>query len=466
MKILFGYINSSRSFDLPMGIAYLSAMLKTHGHQTSLLDMTWPEDLKTPSFWKDYDLLAMSATTLDYADATAIARLWKGTPNNTDRPVILGGCKAITEPEKSIRDPSVDAICIGEGEHALLEFIDKYENTKQLPITVENFWVKREDKIYRNPLRPLIEDLDTLPFPDRSIFDKRHIELYHPGTAFLTSRGCPYHCSECINHYLQKLYAGLGSYTRFRTPDNILAEISQVREQYKIKRIFFIDDTFTLNGKGLKVFLHRYGKEVGLPFLIMGRCNTVTREMIQDLKDAGCIYVGYGIESGNLRVRNEILKRDMTDEQIINAFRWTHEAGIETASYNMIGIPTETRKEMFETIRLNKKVHPSIVQTALLYPFPKTEIYDLADRKGLLEDPDPEQTDYFRRSIIKTEMSEKDLYGLSALVPLYVHLPTFLWPLVRPLEWLVARSKKLDSAIRLFYLLVLERRFYKRVMKP
>lgn len=459
MKVLFGYINTTGSLDMPVGIAYLSAMLKKHGHQRGLIDLTWTHTPNIPD--TDYDLLAISSTTLEYRDALQLASLWKA---KTGKPVLFGGCKPTVEPLETLSNPLVDAICIGEGEYAMLEFVDQYEATGDIPKDVQNIWVQTEREIIRNPLRPLVEDLGELPFPDRSIFDVRHIELKYPGTTVLTSRGCPFSCSMCINHYLQKLYAGLGTYTRFRSIDNIFQEITEFRERYHVQRIFFIDDTFTINRKRLKEFCQRYPEEIGIPFLIMGRCNTVTKELIQQLSEAGCVYIGYGIESGNSYLRNNVLNRNMTDEQIIQAFNWTRSHGIKTASYNMIGIPHENRNKIFETIELNRKVRPDIVQTTLLYPFPKTAIYELAKREGLLNESN-DLRDYYTKTIIRVDGLEGNkLFALEVTVPLYVRFPKYLWPFIRILEWLISKHPAFRIVVKVLRKYVLNRSFRRDMM--
>jgi len=460
MKVLFLYVNSTKSWDMPMGIGYLSAALKTSGYETGLLDMTWPMTPKQIlKEMKGYDVLAVSSTTLEYQLSLNIAMLWK---DHFGLPVIFGGYKATLEPEELYTNPFVDAVCMGEGEDALVEWIQEYEARRSVKDGTNAHWGIAN--FYPNPLRALRQDLDNLAFPDRSIFDKRHIEMAYPGTAILTSRGCPFNCSMCVNQYLKKLYGGLGPYTRFRSVQNILEEIEEVMSRYEVQRFFFIDDTFTINHSRLEEFCERYGREIGIPFLIMGRCNTVTKNLIQKLRDAGCVYIGFGVESGNTKIRNEVLNRDMSEKSILDAFRWSREAGIKTASYNMIGVPFETREAIFDTIKLNKKAKPDVIQTTMLYPFPKTEILEVAKQNKLLllNTPGNSQSEYYTQSIIKIEgFTPRTLYGLEIVIPLYVHLPKVLWPFIRVVEFGVSRFPKLRWFIQVFRKKVLRRKFQK-----
>lgn len=443
MKVLFVYPNSTKSREVALGIAYLSGMLRNHGYETGLLDLTWNPSLdEIIRAMKGYDLLAISCGTLEYKICLNTAKIWK---KHYELPIVVGGPHATVMPEEAIKESNVDAVCVGEGEEALLEFVEGCEEKATLPTNVRNFWVKEGDKIHKNPLRPLVEDLDRLPFPDRSIFDLKHIHGPN-GCSFLTARGCPFNCRMCINHRLQRLYRGLGKYTRFRSVDNLFQEIQEVKRVYSPKRLLFSDDTFTINKPRLEEFCIRYPKEVGIPFIIMGRCNTVTKTMLANLKRANCIQIGYGLESGNDFIRNTILRRRMSTAQIVDAFKWTNELGIKTVSFNMIGIPLEDRKTIFDTINLNRLVKPNIVQTTLLYPFPKTDIEDLAQRNNLLQN-NPSMTDYYNDSVVKIHgMTRHDLFSLSIAMPFYIHMPRFFHPLIRLMEASMAILRRLGHA--------------------
>lgn len=471
MRVLFVYPNSTRSPDFPLGIGYLSAMLKQHGYKTGLLDLTWNPNYETIiKTMRGYDLLAISCGTLEYRMSLSIARIWK---QHFELPVIMGGPKPTTEPEQTLDNPNIDAVCRGEGEHALLELVQLYEQNGVLPTTVKNFWVKKDGKIHQNPLRPLVENLDTLPFPDRSLFDRKRMENKYPGCAFITSRGCPFSCKMCINHYLQRLYKNLGKYTRFRSVTNLLQEITEVNQTYKLKLIMFADDTFTVNHKRLKEFCKRYPRKVDLPFIIMARCNTVTKKLLLKLRHAGCIHIAYGLEAGNNFIRNTVLNRGMTDTQIIQALKWTREVGIKTVTFNMIGIPFEDRKKIFETVNLNRQIKPDLVQTTLLYPFPKTEIEQIARQNGMLREANPSSlTDYYSGSIIKLPlMTTQDLHSLSVMMPFYIRMPHLFYPLIRLAEaalTLLASTvlnKVFRKALRFFTRKILQRNFWKQIRK-
>ncbi|MFA7707790.1 MAG: radical SAM protein, partial [Candidatus Pacearchaeota archaeon] len=186
------------------------------------------------------------------------------------------------------------------------------------------------------------------------------------------------------NKVLIEKYKNKGKYLRFRSITNLLEEIKQVIKKYNVKEIEFYDDTFTLDKKRLKEFCERYSKEIKLPFYINARVNAVTKEDFQMLKKAGCVRASIGIEAGDSNIRNPVLKRNQTEEQIINTFKWAKEAGLKTYSFNMIGIPYETRESIQKTIELNRKINPDYVGVSIFNAFKGTELYNLCLEKNWL----------------------------------------------------------------------------------
>jgi radical SAM superfamily enzyme YgiQ (UPF0313 family) len=305
-------------------------------------------------------------------------------------------------------------VCIGEGEGALLDLLNAIDKKKDI-IKIKNLWVKKDKKIYKNPVRPLIQNLDSLPFPDRELFED------YDNEQFMTGRGCPYTCSYCINHKLIKLYSGQ-YFVRYRSIKNVFKEIKEVDKKSRIKNIAFIDETFTTSKKRAKEFCKKYEKEIGIPFSIQTRANTVDKEIIASLKNAGCYLILIGIENANENIRNNMLRRNMTKEQIINAFKTAKEAGIQTFSFNMIGVPGETRKTIIETIDFNKELGTERRQYSIYFPFKGTELGDFCYEKNYVKEK-PER-DYFIKSFLNLPtMSGKMVDSYMAVLPLYYALP-------------------------------------------
>jgi radical SAM superfamily enzyme YgiQ (UPF0313 family) len=164
----------------------------------------------------------------------------------------------------------------------------------------------------------------------------------------------------------------------------LLKEIRSVIQHYSIRELEFYDDTFTLDRKRLEIFCERYPDEIGLPFYINSRVDTIRKEEFFMLKEAGCQRISLGVECGDPEIRNHVLKRNQTDEQIITAFENARLAGIETLSYNMVGIPYETRGSIRKTIALNRKCRPDFIAVSIFNAYKGTEIYEECKKNGWL----------------------------------------------------------------------------------
>jgi radical SAM superfamily enzyme YgiQ (UPF0313 family) len=390
MKILLIYPNIVESpKDISTGLAILAALCKKEGYKTSLIDSTFKiSDSKIISQARKFnpDLILITTATNDFDYAVHIATLLK---QNLKRPIIVGGYHPTIAPEETIAKDCFDIICIGEGEEAVLELLDSFEKGK-LRTNIKNLWFKKQEKsevrIIKNPLRPLVQDLDSLPFPDRELFDyKKYLKWNHGTATFISTRGCPFRCSYCINHFLIKKYKGKGKYVRFRSIDHLFQEIKDVLKKYSIKNIEFYDDTFTLDERRTREFCKRYPKEIGLPFNINVRVNAIRPEHFKLLKKAGCVRVSLGIEAGDPYIRNKILKREMTDEQIIFTFNAAKKAGLKTYSFNMVGIPFENKKSIEKTIQLNRKCKPDFVGVSIFNVFRGTEIYEICKKNNWIK---------------------------------------------------------------------------------
>jgi len=388
MKVLLVYPNVVESpKDISCGLAILSAVLKKNKHVVSLVDTTFGlADKEIISKALDFspDLIAITTATNDFEYACHIAYLFK---RRLKVPIIAGGFHPTIAPEEVISRDCFDMLCIGEGENALLELVQAIEKNKPID-RIKNLWIKKKNKIIKNPVRNLLSNLDKLPFPDRDIFDyKKYLDWNHGTATFLSTRGCPFNCTYCINHLLIKKYKGKGSYVRFRSINNIIKEIKETLAKYRdyIKNIEFYDDTFTLDEKRIREFCEKYPKEIAIPFNINIRVNAINLELLPLLKKAGCVRVSIGIESGDEYIRNKILKRNMTEEQIIETFKSAKEAGLKTYAFNMVGIPYETKESIKKTIELNKKCMPDYVGVSIFNAFKGTEIYEICRKNNWLK---------------------------------------------------------------------------------
>ncbi|MFC1800484.1 B12-binding domain-containing radical SAM protein [Nanoarchaeota archaeon] len=456
MKVLLVYPNIVESpKDISIGLALISAVLKKAGHEVALLDASFGlKDEDVVKKVKDFNpgLVGVSAATNDLKYAISLAKLIK---KNSNAPIVCGGYHTTVAAEDIIKEDCFDIAAIGEGEYSFLELADSLEKGK-LDTSIKNMWFKQGKDVIKNPLRELNKELDKLPFPDRELFDYQRYINYNRGLAtFLSTKGCPFQCTYCINATLMRMF-GTKNYVRFRSVDNLLTEIKEVITKYKAKEIEFYDDTFTLDKERIKEFCKKYPTEIGLPFYINARVNTVDKDMLIMLKKAGCVRASIGIESGDPHIRNSVLKRNQTDEQIINTFRWSKEAGLETYSFNMIGIPFETKESIKKTIELNIKCNPDYVGVSIFNAFKGTELYEECKKNDWLNDED--STSYFQSSNIKhpnfglMELKKiRDSFGFKVFKrtrPMRAYVDLFDKKFIKFPGYMFIRSKLIKSGIK------------------
>ena len=385
MKVLFVYPvppPKVQIFRYQQGIGSISAVLKQAGHLTSLLYLWQLDDDTLDRRIREFqpDLVAVSMTSGFFEFGCAVA---KHVKERHHLPVLFGGIHPTLRPEESIAADGVFAICIGEGEYPTLELCDALDAGRD-PTKIQNLWVRQNGTIHRNGIRPLIADLDSLPFPDRDIFPFNELLKTLPEAEFMGSRGCPYLCTYCVNHALIEMYKGKGAYVRYRSVDHLLNEIELVKNRYPaIQFIGFHDDTFTLKPVWLQEFSEKYrARFKSLHFWCNATAKSVNEDVVRLLKDAGCYEVRIGLESGNDHIRMEVLQKKVTREEIIRAFRLLREAGIDTYSFNMVGLPYETVDTIKDTIELNRQAKPDQMFCSVFSPYPGTRLDELCREKG------------------------------------------------------------------------------------
>lgn len=418
-----------------LGLMWISSVLKETGHTSEIFVYTGkriPRDLKQLS----PDIVGFSVTTGMHIWALQMAQLIKKELNCL---IIFGGPHATFFPEM-IRDSSVDLVCRGEGEYAMLELADRLDKKEEIR-DIKNLWVKKNGLLFKNDLRPLIQNLDKLPFPDRSYYNKYKFLARRDMGFFIAGRGCPYSCTFCFNHSLKKMYAGKGRYVRHRSPQNVIAELKEVREKWGIKRVNFHDDTFILNKGWTKKFLGIYRREIELPFHCNLRADLVEEEIIRDLKKAGCQTVAFGIESGDEHIRNGVLDRRISQEEIERTAKWLKKYKIKFKTYNMLGLPGETLEDGYKTVELNRKIKADFPWCSVFNPYPRTKLGEKVKRDRLLGrnfKVDEISSLYFDRSVLRQKDINK-LVNLQKFFYLVVKLP-LIDPLVKNLIKLPANS--------------------------
>ena len=420
MKVLFLY---RYEFVEPIGIMALSAFLKQNGHKCDFLDLALEKDYLNKIQKIRPDIIAYSITTGKH---TFYQRINNELKKRLSFFSIFGGPHATFFPE-FVEQEGVDAICRGEGEYPLLELTEKLESGNEY-LYIQNLWVKHNGNIYRNEVRPLIKDLDSLPFPDRGLFDRydRYKKLRR--RMVLSGRGCPYSCSYCFNHSFNRLYEDKGKIIRKRSVDNVIKELMEVRKKYSPRRFQFVDDTFILDQQWCLDFCKRYEEEVGVPFIAYTRVNLVTDEIIKNLKQAGCIVTLYAIESGNDYIRNKVLNRNISEKQIREAVHIYKKYKLRTFTQNMVAIPDETLEMAFETLNINIWCKPEYAGCSIFQPYPGTDLWNYCKNKGYLTDEELDKS-FYKKSILNIK-NKREMENLHHLFPTIAAFP-FLFPLAR-----------------------------------
>ena len=395
MKVTFVYPDYFETQDIHtepqgrvyLGIGYLSAFLKNGGHGVELIHLIKPverRDLIEKIAGTEPDLVAFSATTMQFGKVRTYGSWVK---EDLGLPAICGGVHPTISPEEAIAEPGIDFICVGEGEEAFLELCDAMESGGPVD-GIPNIWGKADGRTWRNPVRPLIEDLDALPFPDRLLFNPENFASNQRARlTMLASRGCPFNCSYCCNHLQKTIYPNSDKYVRFRSPENVIQEIEAAAvSDPGICQVRFDDDILTLDRAWFRRFASLYAERVKLPFICNARVDLLNDEMVDLLARAGCSAIAMGVESGNPWLRKNVLLRSMSDEKIMKAFSMCHERGIPTVSLNMAGFPHETLKMALDTVKMNARIKPGLAQVTALFPFPNTRIYQMCLEGDMLGD--------------------------------------------------------------------------------
>ena len=427
MKILFVF--KSENFLAPLGLLVISAIAKRAGHRTFLSEANQEDPLERVAVLKP-DVVAYSSSTGEAKHYVHInKRIKERFPGVF---TIMGGPHPTFFPDM-ISESALDAICRGEGDQAFVDVLDAVETGDSVDGIPNIVTQDGDSKGSECTVRGLLEDLDSLPFPDYELlYDNTPMGSY-PLKNFMTSRGCPYPCTYCFNHSWMRIYKGKGRIVRRHSVDYVIEDIQAVRARWPLSCVKFYDDIFTYDADAwLEEFSEKYRKKIGLPFFILTRCDLLTEDMVRLLKQAGCRTISMSIEAGNYEIRKDLLKRKMTNEQIIKAHRLCEKHGIYTFTNNIIGLPSTNFSHDLESLELTLKCHMDWAEFLQFHPYPGTELGDRSIQLGLYtQGYEDMHTSYQYKSPLNcfTEEEKKLQRNLALLGPVIVVLP-FLKPII------------------------------------
>jgi len=392
MRILFVYSTTKTiSRKKPLlgqesiyfGISYISAVLKQHNQRTQLvvLDRKYgKKNLKTVDDKIDIfkpDIICFSAVFSEFQFINGICQYVKDRYPDIFR--VIGGVHVSINPKDEYLN-LYDAICVGEGEYPILDFVQKKQ--KGEPISgIPNLWVKEGEKIFKNQPRSFIENLSELPFPDREIWQEWILSVNSRFTVLL-GRGCPFNCTYCCNHKLKKVTTG--NYVRLREVADIVSEISEISSRFpKINEFILEVETCGVDAEWLVRLcdaLYNFNKRFESPKIFSTNLRIFPtiklNPIFAALKKANFHAVSIGLESGSERVREEILNRHYSKDDIRKAVNIARGHGIKVGLYNMIGLPGETYKDFLETLAINQELQPDWHATSIFFPYEGTLLYE------------------------------------------------------------------------------------------
>jgi anaerobic magnesium-protoporphyrin IX monomethyl ester cyclase len=355
------------------------------------------------------DVIGITCATSAFGVVAELTQsLKKRLPNSF---VVLGGPHPSALPEQSLRESSADFVAIGEGEETFSELLVALKNGKENLRSVAGLAFLENNGDYRqNEPRPLIPNLDELPFPARDLLD---IELYSPpptkrvalgpNTMISTSRGCPHNCGFCGAHLVWTRKV------RMRSPVSVVDEIQECVEKFRVTSINFTDEFFTASKKRVLAICSLL-RERGLtvPWVCMARAERLDDETLQAMKEAGCREISFGIESGNQDILNRICKK-LDLNEAFRVVKAAQRAGMTTHASYIVGYLGETVDTIKDTIRFAKRLNTDVAAFFIASPLPGTPLYKEALETGCLR----ADMSWKNFSIISNEESVLEVPGLT-----------------------------------------------------
>ena len=485
-KVLLVYPNYSMVNLLPTNIGILTACLRQNGFTVDLFDTTYyrtaektldeirVENLQVRKF--DLEEMGVRFKPGNYIEdfvekvaefqpdligVTAVEDTWPQAQrlieavNDCPATVIVGGVFPSLASDIPIAHPDVDMICIGEGEHAIIDLATRLMNGEDCS-RIPNLWVKKDGQVVKNALRPPI-NMDDVPFGDFDLFEPERFYRPMQGNVVRmvpieTDRGCPYTCRFCEAPSLVALYKeGTGQhYFRRKSWDKVKDEIDLYIDKYDAEYIYFNAETFlAMSRKEFDKFCQMY-ETIRLPFWMQTRVETLSEHHIQELERVGCNRISVGLEHGNEEFRNKIVGKGFSNQAIIDVFEILDRYSIPVTVNNIIGFTDETRELIFDTIELNRRLGTDTVNCFVFTPYLGTFMYDDAASRGYI-DPGAEINHITHSILTMPTISKEELLGLLRTFSLYVKFPKEEWPQIALAEKLTPAGDEVFAELSKHY---------------
>ena len=422
LKVLFVvYDNGSYDHIFPMGFGAIGAILKRDGHEVVIWNQDmhhWPDDsLRTYLDENKFDVVVLSLIA-GYYQYQKMKSLSKAINNSKNRPFyIMGGYGPTPEPEFFIKKSQCDAVCMGEGEITISKLMEAIENKTPLTNVPGVAWLE-DGKLKQTPRAPLIQDLDSLPTPPYELFPMHYYRMLRlpklkvTDFAFpmMSARGCSFKCTFCYR---------MDTGYRMRSPENLLDEAEMLYKDYRINYIAFQDDLLMSSvvhtEEVCKEFLKR---NLPIRWSCNGRLNYCSEELLQLMKDAGCAFINYGIESMDQKVLNN-MKKGLRPEMIVNGIEDTLKVGISPGLNFIFGNKGDNKKTIKSTVDFMLKYDDFAQKRTIrpVTPYPGSPLYYDAIEMGLIDKDNPAEDFYERKHLNSdliccnfTELSDEEFY--------------------------------------------------------
>ena len=380
----FGGLSQTGSMQQPLGLAYLSSYLKANGVSVQLIDaaaMKYDGRHLLAEIGRYHpDIVGISATTPGYSRA---AKLAAGVKRELGLPTVVGGPHVTSQTTGTLSGSDFDYGVIGEGEVTLLELLNTLEKGGELS-RVDGIAYKRDGQVRTTRRREYVQDLDSLPFPDRDNLPP--LSAYHPSPSsyrhlplgtMVTSRGCPHHCVFCDRSVFGNLY-------RARSAVNVVDEMERLVERHHAREVRFWDDTFNLLPKRvLQICEEIKNRGLDVEWTCVARVSNMNEALLTSMRRAGCWQVDYGVETGNPDILRGIHK-GITMDLVRRTVHLSRSAGLRVRAFFMLGLPGETEGTMRQTINFAKSLDLDVAVFHITTPLPGTELYEGAIERGEL----------------------------------------------------------------------------------